>query len=141
MTAPYVLEEDILAHTDPGSFERGFAYARDGKVLYAIWNSERRRLNGQVSGSGGRPYSCAIEFADDGSIAVSRCACPVRLECKHVVAVLLVSNEKQERPAPVRSQTSGSRVPAWRALLDASPRTAETVPLALGVEVRQRAAR
>ncbi len=141
MTAPYVLEEDILAHTDPGSFERGFAYARDGKVLYAIWNSERRRLNGQVSGSGGRPYSCAIEFADDGSIAVSRCACPVRSQCKHVVAVLLVSNEKQDRPASTRATSSRTQVPAWRTLLAESARSEDPVPLALGVEVRQRAAR
>ena len=137
MTAPFVPEQDILAHTDPGSFERGFGYARDGKVLYAIWNTDRRRINGQVSGAGGRPYSCAIEFADDDSIMTSRCACPVRSKCKHVVAVLLASNAKlgPRMPSPSASR---SRTPAWRSLLPATQ--TEAIPLALGLEVRRRAA-
>ena len=140
MSAPYVPEEDILAHTDRGSFERGFGYARDDRVLYAIWNSERRRINGQVSGSGGRPYSCAIEFADDDSIALSRCACPVRSKCKHVVAVLLASNAKQGRPPSAPASAAPTQAPAWRSLLTAAGRTADPTPLALGVEVRRRAA-
>ncbi|MFB7250735.1 SNF2-related protein [Microbacterium sp. NPDC056234] len=140
MTAPYVPEEDILAHTDRGSFERGFGYARDGKVLYAIWNTERRRVNGQVSGSGGRPYSCAIEFAEDDSIITSRCACPVRSKCKHVVAVLLASNEKHGPRTAARSSAGRSQAPAWRSLLAATAETADPTRLALGVEVRRRAA-
>ncbi|WP_243225645.1 SNF2-related protein [Microbacterium sp. CIAB417] len=139
MTAPFVPEHDILAHTDRGSFDRGHAYARTGRVLYAIWDDARRRINGQVSGSRGMPYSCAIEFADDDRIASSRCACPVRTACKHVVAVLLASNDKVALPTdtapPVRA-----RPPVWRTLLAGVPQTPPAGPLALGIELRRRPA-
>ncbi len=80
---------DLLRQFDPGTFARGDAYLRQGKVRRA--ELEERYLVGEVGGSGGHSYRQRIQLkVRHGSKHIDgQCDCPVSYNCKHVVAVML----------------------------------------------------
>lgn len=145
MPAPLIDLSALRRVTDAGSLERGRAYARGGMVLRTAWNPDFTMLTADVRGSGEAAYRCVVRVVagrESADIASTTCTCPVRLGCKHIVAVILISNADVEA-APVvlpASEPASPVTPSWRVLLESPSPARETVPLALGVEVRHRGA-
>ena len=80
---------DLSREFDPGTFARGEAYARQGKVRHVM--QDGRYIVGEVSGSGGQIYNQIIRLKTRrASVLVEgECTCPMAYNCKHVVAVML----------------------------------------------------
>ncbi len=86
------------------TWERGVAYAREGRVLSCVEAEGMRGwYTARVSGSRAAPY--AVEFQVGRTVVHGQCSCPVRYDCKHLVAALLtladddLSSDVQERRA------------------------------------------
>ncbi|SDE23109.1 DEAD/DEAH box helicase [Rhodococcus tukisamuensis] len=111
------------------TYDRGVRYAGRGSVIELDWMPDQHRAVGLVDGTD--LYRTEVDFtprADRLEFAMGRCSCPVRMNCKHAVALtvaLLDQSEPVTAPAP----------PTWEELLgaalgdDAGP--AATVPLAV----------
>ncbi|WP_435744888.1 SNF2-related protein [Microbacterium sp. PMB16] len=152
MPAPHVDLRDLMQITDAGGYARGLAYFREGNVLDLDWDEERQELEGHVRGSNDAEYLVEVGFVSSNGkrhVRSTRCSCPVRSACKHVVAALLASNvHEYSRQDGARTPQSVAPAPApaplappsWRSLV-APALTAQTRPLALGVELRHRAPR
>lgn len=155
MSAPHVDLRDLMQITDAGGYSRGLAYFREGHVVDLVWEEQQQLLEGHVNGSHGAQYLVEVEFVSSNGkrhVRSTRCSCPVRSACKHVVAALLASNVKQyseqtggvttesTAPMPPVAERSALPAPSWRALLSPAL-TAQTRGLALGVELRHREAR
>lgn len=153
MPAPHVDLRDLMQITDAGGYARGLAYFREGYVLDVIWDEDREELEAHVTGSKDAQYLVEVGFVSSNGKSharSTRCSCPVRSGCKHVVAALLASNVKEFAQqngaraastagpvAPPSTASSPAAAPSWRALVD--PAIAGQVrPLALGVELRHR---
>ena len=85
----------------PGGFARGTQYARSGAVLSLSVNPDGALL-GTVRGSGRHRYAAVVRPvpARAGRPAgwSGTCSCPVQVDCKHSVAVLLTA--RRHVPAP-----------------------------------------
>ncbi|MFC9790197.1 SNF2-related protein [Rhodococcus sp. NPDC127528] len=110
------------------TYDRGVRYARAGSVLELDWIAAERRAVGLVDGT--ELYRTSVLFAphtDRLEFTRGECSCPVRLNCKHAVAVTvaLLDQSDTAEPAP----------PSWEDLLGAAlggtDRPAGTVPLAV----------
>lgn len=149
MPAPHVDLRDLMQITDAGGYARGLAYFREGNVLDLDWDEETQELEGHVRGSREAVYLVEVAFVSSNGkrhVRSTRCSCPVRSGCKHVVAALLASNVHEyaqqagsrvaapveSAPAPARSEPA-----SWRTLVESGADAAVT-PLALGVELRHR---
>jgi superfamily II DNA or RNA helicase len=82
---------DILRNFDSGTYGRGQAYARSGKVRKLVLSDDATRIDSKVSGSAGHLYRQSIEVRNGrkGVRFEGDCSCPVEYNCKHVVAALL----------------------------------------------------
>ena len=153
MPAPHVDLRDLMQITDAGGYQRGLAYFREGNVLDVVWHDDLLELEGHVRGSGDAQYVTGIVFLSSNGtrrVRTTRCTCPVRSGCKHVVATLLASNvhEYSQQAAALQSQTTTEPAPApapraattWRTLLDPAV-SQHPQSLALGVELRHRESR
>ncbi|WP_235007918.1 DEAD/DEAH box helicase [Microbacterium timonense] len=138
MTAPFVDPAHLRALTDSGSFERGRAYFDDGAVVQLHWDAHASVVESAVTGSGGRTYRCRIRLdpqRPERPIAATSCTCPVQFDCKHTVATLLESNR-------IAVTAPGAATRSWReVLMPAALPPRDRMPLALGVELRQRVRR
>jgi hypothetical protein len=86
-----ITDEDLLRFAGQRSFDRGVAYAREGRVR--LTKHTEHELAGIVRGSA--RYSCRIVSREDESIA--RCDCPVAAEedwCKHTVALAIAVRQE-----------------------------------------------
>ncbi|MBO9626238.1 MAG: DEAD/DEAH box helicase [Microbacterium sp.] len=140
--------------TDAGGYTRGLAYFREGNVLDLSWHEDEQELEAHVRGSNGETYLSEVVFiASSGKRRVrsTRCSCPVRSGCKHVVAALLASNVHEYAQQattlatpPARdggdAPTARPQTPSWRSLIEPTGGSSFS-PLALGVELRHREAR
>lgn len=153
MPAPHVDLRDLMQITDVGGYQRGLAYFRAGNVLDVVWHEELLSLEGHVSGSADAQYETEIVFVSSNGtrrMRTTRCSCPVRTGCKHVVATVLASNvhEYSQQTAALQTPPEPKSVPAaarpatpsWRSLLDPHI-SRHPQALALGVELRHREAR
>ncbi|WP_244198604.1 SNF2-related protein [Microbacterium phyllosphaerae] len=154
MPAPHVDLRDLMQITDVGGYQRGLAYFREGNVLDVVWHEDLLELEGHVSGSGDAQYQTEIVFLSSNGtrrVRTTRCSCPVRSGCKHVVATLLASNvhEYTEQAAALKrpvdpidtpAPAPATATPSWRSLLDPAV-SRHPQPLALGVELRHRESR
>ena len=149
MPAPHVDLRHLMQITDAGGYSRGLAYFREGNVLDVDWDEERHELEAHVKGSRDAVYLVEVGFVSSNGKSharSNRCSCPVRSGCKHVVAAILASNVQEysqqsgamtaEPPAEAPAAEPPA-APSWRALVDQTA-TAQTRPLALGVELRHR---
>ncbi len=97
------LDGRALAGTvDPGTFNRGDAYARTGHVVELNTADQGRVLVAEVAGSRGERYSTLVTRTSEGPPPTwtGRCSCPVGTMCKHAVAVLLVARDRvAEQPS------------------------------------------
>lgn len=151
MSAPHVDLREIMQITDAGGYKRGLAYFREGNVLDVVWHEDLLELEGHVRGGQDDPYLTEITFVSSNGrrrMRTTRCSCPVRSGCKHVVATVLASNvhEYSQQAAALEVAPEPSKSPprpsatSWRTLLE--PEVARhALPLALGVELRHRESR
>lgn len=96
--------------------ERGAEYVRRGNVLSVARNADGTRIVAQVAGSTTKQYVASVEMSGPGEAAVpryGRCTCPVRLDCKHVAALLLAYLERQEAVEPPAPARPAAPRPAW----------------------------
>lgn len=73
------------------TFDRGRAYARQGRVEGLTSGDHGRMLLASVRGSGRQPYQTLVRAGSDPLSWTSRCSCPVGGRCKHGVALLLAA--------------------------------------------------
>lgn len=112
--------------------DRGRVYAAQGRVIKIVPKPAEGVLFAEVHGSGTQVYTTVVTTGPGQGDVSGRCSCPVRTDCKHVVAVLLARQNGEHRPA----SRAGSD--AWRrslsALIDtAPPADSAAKPLALQV--------
>ncbi|KRF17027.1 hypothetical protein ASG90_06745 [Nocardioides sp. Soil797] len=111
-----ITEPAIARHFDPGSLARGRAYAAQRRVFTFELeeHSAGIEITGQVAGSSASAYDVSV-FVGPGQRGLdldADCSCPVGINCKHAVALLLAARERAQR-APRKSTT-----PTWRTDLD-----------------------
>ncbi|HET7399145.1 MAG TPA: DEAD/DEAH box helicase [Intrasporangium sp.] len=143
----WLTDDELESELGVDTVERGAAYHRSRAVSSLTVGRDGRVLLASVRGSRGRSYQTVVTARDvgageadgdlfgdeDGELAwAGQCSCPMRFDCKHVVAVILAARSRLAgggRPA----------TPAWEALLADVGRTRPAadgvVPLALHVEV------
>ncbi len=138
---------------------RGHTYARQRKILNHAWSEDASTLIGTCRGSRGQQYRQHVRFR--GGPAVSRishtvCTCPMRTDCKHVAALLIVAAQKSSAAgmttspaipglAPVTTihpHGSTQPAPSWRSTIAAiaddpvttvSPAAVKPLALAIGL--------
>jgi len=134
------VQRDVVADIDPAAlaeavgpetYERGVQYARQHMVVRALWKLSAGALAGTVRGQYGNVYTTTARFsATDGAglwFQRGECSCPVRVNCKHVVALVLTATATERQAADLSGtgQAGQAGHPAWErsltSLLD--PRT------------------
>ncbi|MGH3484795.1 MAG: SNF2-related protein [Nocardioidaceae bacterium] len=82
------------------TFERGSAYARAGHVGDLSPANDSRMVVAEVRGSRPTPYRTVIILDADVShasrVVATHCTCPVGVECKHAVAVIVAYRDDLE---------------------------------------------
>ncbi len=121
------------------TYRRGVAYARDGRVLRCTWDPGAHNLVGNVRGSHGHTYTTTVQLlplhADAWNVERGLCSCPVRVDCKHVAAIVIAAVEAtrvRTQPAPPPP------VAAWRQSLDAllpAPPVTDRVGTPIAIEL------
>jgi superfamily II DNA or RNA helicase len=111
----------------PQAYSRGVRYAKEGRVEDQVWQLGDSRLLGTVGGTQARPYDVVVTFQQDSNGTVVRasgtCSCPVGLNCKHVVALLLASRSTaadlaRAPHAAAQAQRARTAAPAtWQSAL------------------------
>jgi len=86
------------------SYARGVKYARDRAVLSVRWDEHAYALRGQVRGSWGEAYETTAYFTAGrtgrAEFAEGECSCPVSMDCKHAVALVLTATGQAAQPRP-----------------------------------------
>lgn len=102
---------------------RGRQYANLGRV--GEIQTSGNLATATVRGSGYRTYVSAVNAADGIDSIVTTCSCPMRLDCKHTVALILTMRE------PAQHRTA----PSWRQVLSSfgSSGVRSGTPLALQI--------
>jgi superfamily II DNA or RNA helicase len=87
-----VLRKEVGSPT----FERGREYARTGAVRTSAWSHGRTRVVGEVQGGSPELYYASVELIRSSSGGLSgffaKCTCPVGINCKHSVALVLAED-------------------------------------------------
>ena len=93
--------DDLRYEFDTGTFTRGLAYAREGKVRSVAWTA--KGCEGEVAGSGNSLYyqSVRLKWQGDALDIAGSCSCPMDYNCKHVVAVLIAAMKQRGKALPV----------------------------------------
>ncbi len=92
----------------PVTFSRGHNYARSGAVGKRTWSLGGTHVVGEVQGGAAKPYVAAVTLAcsRDNSLSSFRatCTCPVGVNCKHAVALVLADevDEVPSQPAALK---------------------------------------
>ena len=91
--------DDIRNQTDDGSFSRGKAYERQGRIHHTVLRDAT--IEGLCDGSESTPYHVWATLARPGQSGINprdySCNCPRGGFCKHVVALLLSWVHKPEQ--------------------------------------------
>lgn len=112
-------------------FFRGEQYAKKDMVLEHRLKADGPTIDGVVRGRGGVTYRTSVYLTDGPSGSVfdmGVCTCPVSLNCKHAVALLLVTIDSSlpSTPTPLRT---------WQAVLNmALPAAVEAPPVPMGIQ-------
>lgn len=131
-------DDDLIEVCGGGSVARGALYAKRKAVRTLVCDDDE--LEAVVSGSGGRVYETVVSGGvHDGEVEIGgECSCPMDVDCKHVVAVVLTARRLARAAAPGPS-TALSVVREWEArlapLLDSPDAEPEMAPVALQLEL------
>ena len=91
-----VSDDDIKASWGVPTFLRGRSYEAAGHVVeYSV--GRNGSIDAVVQGSRGKVYRTFLHHDQSG--VSSACSCPMRMGCKHAVAVLLAARESAAAPA------------------------------------------
>ncbi|HEY1243278.1 MAG TPA: DEAD/DEAH box helicase [Hyphomicrobiaceae bacterium] len=107
-------EGDLRGAFEPQTMARGKQLWRGGHVREVDTADDGLHITGKVKGSQGRPYTQTISLVPQAGGKVVRitgyCTCPVGLNCKHVVAVLLEHprRDKAESARNAAASTPGA---------------------------------
>jgi superfamily II DNA or RNA helicase len=116
------LRPEDLKRSIPGLYlERGEEYVEDGRVA-ELRRAERNRWHARVQGSRPHPYEVDVRLVPGrtGLQVYGLCSCPMRVNCKHVAAVVLcvIANDGKTRPpAPPPAASARSKPAAATAAL------------------------
>jgi len=77
---------------------RGINYAKDGMVLSS--KVEGSKIIATVNGSGRSIYQCIVSVNYDARAISGSCSCPIGLNCKHIVAVIVDHINHQHDTSP-----------------------------------------
>jgi len=130
LASVFTVQRDVVTGIDPvalaeavgpDAYERGVQYARQHMVVRALWKMSAGALAGTVRGTYGHVYTTTARFsAADGAghrFLQGECTCPVGVNCKHVVALVLTATAT-ERPGSDSSGRVGHGPPvAWEQTL------------------------
>ena len=102
-TYPSIALDRLAARLGRDTVQRGTDYMREGRVVQCHWHQSSGTLLGTVRGNQGRRYSTIVNLArrpaDSWAFTSGRCSCPMRVDCKHVAALLMVAGNDGQ-PAP-----------------------------------------
>ncbi|MDP5228215.1 MULTISPECIES: DEAD/DEAH box helicase [Arthrobacter] len=156
----------LAARFSEASVERGYEYARQERVFNVVFGRTTGLLTGRVDGTHSYRSVAKLQQQDDSwTLLTALCDCPVRQDCKHVVALLFTALDRglldsddvvarrRRGPAPLPGSTSApaaaaSSAPkpqtsAWEKALaplmpeSAAPSSATVPQLALLFEVTE----
>ena len=92
-----VTDPDIAQQVGTRTFERGQAYAAERRVRSLATRPDGLMLLGTIEGSGHETYQTFIEARPHpkgrSHLWSGTCSCPVRSDCKHVVALMLTARD------------------------------------------------
>jgi hypothetical protein len=125
--------DDVLeSFYDPGSLERGRAYADEGRAT--VLSSEPGTIDAACLGSGRASYVVRIRWSSGPGILRldDTCTCPLGGSCKHCVATILTVRRSSPTPGAV---ATGAPERDWRRVLAelASSEDAEVEVAATGL--------
>jgi superfamily II DNA or RNA helicase len=105
------------------SFAKGVQYAQRGAVAHVQWDPSQRALTGVVSGSNGNLYATSAYFTlttgRPPSFNHGECSCPVGVDCKHAVALVLSGTMTgMAQSAARRAGPQHPAPPPWQHSLD-----------------------
>lgn len=96
------------------TFARGRRYAHQGAVKSYEWHEDGVQVHGEVQGAAARPYTTSVVLSRSLSKRLAAvdatCTCPVGVNCKHAVALLL--SEDVSTPGPSSRNEPGRPVDA-----------------------------
>ncbi|GGH62547.1 DEAD/DEAH box helicase [Rothia aerolata] len=123
-----VTAAEIIRQVGHGAYSRGQKYMRAGQVVRYSFDQSTRTLSGEVTGSAASPYRTRVTFPAEktsGSLAFSaRCTCPVYVDCKHAVALMLTAIDRSDKARKALTAQSDT----WRSSTDFSePRMGEAM--------------
>ncbi|MDN5919784.1 MAG: SWIM zinc finger family protein [Pseudonocardia sp.] len=79
----------------PGTYARGTTCARQQVVRHLEWSDADNALWAVVRGSGDETYETVVYLQARGggelAFAFGECSCPVGIDCKHAVAVMITA--------------------------------------------------
>lgn len=127
MSAPI----ELVALVGPHAYNAGAAYQRQHRARVRRHDAEAGVVVGHVEGSGRNLYATTVYYQRSRHGTINefdgQCSCPVRVDCKHSVALLLAALAETTRQRPQLGQ--------WRALLEAAfPDPQLETPSALALE-------
>lgn len=119
-------EADLARVMDPGALHRGRLLQSEGKVLEADANAAGTVIVGRVRGGDPRPYQQMISLKPPNPHSLQifgTCSCAVKINCKHVAAVLLQAARQLAvaQPEAPADTTTASLPVAQRARTELSP--------------------
>jgi SNF2 family DNA or RNA helicase len=105
-------QADWQAGIDSGNLQRGISYAKQARSR--LLSLDNNILAACCDGSAGRVYRQHIQLhpQDHDWRVNGRCSCPVRYNCKHVVAALLTLAAQQQAGLPAPRSTLNSALAA-----------------------------
>ncbi|MGW5240491.1 DEAD/DEAH box helicase [Monashia sp. NPDC004114] len=107
-----VTDPDVTQQVGPRTFERGRAYAVEGRVRTIATRADGLMVLGTVQGSRSDTYQTIIEARPHpkgrAHLWSGRCSCPVGEDCKHVVALLLTARDIAQGRAPAHPPVTGA---------------------------------
>ena len=104
------LDDEVALERLVGSatYARGYGYARAGAVRTCVWSPGGTRVIGRVQGGASQPnvVTVTLTFTAARTLKgiVGTCSCPVEINCKHAVALLL--SQSTGRPHDVEGNST-----------------------------------
>ena len=139
LVAHLLSNDAIIAMVGHEAYARGMVYARNGQVLEVQLDPVTMQVSGRVQGSYRDSYETSVRLVGSEHGWTGHrgtCSCPVRNDCKHSAALLIVAR------AQVQAGLLDQR-PAWELALERMVREPEsgtkaaTIPLGLEFGVEQ----
>ncbi len=122
-------DSDLVRVLGRTSFERGRAYAAQGRVRQIALAPDGSNIAAQVQGSSRTPYRQRIALHRDARGAVSvhgMCSCPLGGNCKHVAAAVIAARRLASAMPAARPDAPPA---SWPAATPSLPPAAAPAPL------------